>query len=167
MNKEIEQQIHEFAEKMYQTGYADGNNTKEAYQEGLNDAWECAKKLTLLSSDGGFNNKIVKEIFGTASYYSIINNMSISTVVTKIKDYEEKQKQKDDEIHIGDEVILKRENTKAVVCDVSKYTDKQPYSILMGDDGMPVYVNKNDITKTGKHYSQIEEVLKKLRGDEE
>lgn len=91
------------------------------------------------------------------------------------KEYEEavdmaikalEQKQKEDEIRVGDEVILKRENTKAVVCDVTKYTDKQPYSILMGDDGMTVYVNKNDITKTGKHYSQIEEVLKGLRGDE-
>ena len=161
--KEIEQQIHEFAKKMYQAGYADGNNTKgEAYQEGLNDAWEYAKKLTLMSSDGGFSSKIIKEIFGTTTSYSIFNNMSISTVVTKIKDYEEKQKQADAGFRIGDEVIVKGDRAIVIKVDIDHW-----YRVVY-ENGNTDYIHQDTITdKTGKHYDAIEEVLKELRGDEE
>jgi len=164
MNKEIEQQIHEFAEKMYQAGYADGNNTNlidEAYQEGLNDAWECAKKLTLLSSDGGFSSKIIKEIFGTTNSYSIFDNMSVSTVVDKIKDYEEKQKQADAEIRVGDEVIVNGDRAIVIKVDIDYW-----YRVVY-ENGNTHYIHQDTIMdKTGKHYPQIVEVLKELKRNE-
>lgn len=191
--KEVEQQIKDFADAMYRigkddgykkgiedtkaqlqraydNGYAKGNNTNlidEAYQEGINDAWECARKLALTSSDGGFDNKIVKEIFGSTSSYSIINDMSISTVVAKIKDYEEKQKQKEDEIRVGDEVIVNDIDCKAIFIGISTLEGwVTPYHILF-ENGNTDWVKKSAISKTGKHYDAIEEVLKELRGDEE
>lgn len=162
--KEIEQQIHEFAEKMYQAGYADGNNTNlidEAYQEGLNDAWECAKKLVLMPYDSGFDNKTVKGIFGTTHCYSIFENMPVSTVVAKIKDYEKQQKQADTEIRVGDEVIVKGYRAIVIKVDIDYW-----YRVVY-ENGNTDYIHQDTITgKTGKHYSQIAEVLKELKEDE-
>jgi hypothetical protein len=176
LNIEIKQMAHDFTEEIYKRGYECGKEesiTKEKaidfleaigwkdrhdaemMEQGMYMAWECARRLI---SDSEF-----REVFGNYTSDEIIENFPASEAVAK---YEEQQKQKEEEICVGDEVILKRENTKAVVCNISKYTDKQPYSILMGDDGMTVYVNKNDITKTGKHYSQIDEVIEQLRRGE-
>lgn len=171
MNKEIEQQIHDFAEKMYQAGYADGNNTNlidEAYQEGLNDAWECFKKLVYPTKDGGLSTDDLREIFGTLSLGQVVRAYSPSEAIKKINDWGEKQKQKDDGIRVGDEVfILGNKNFRGVVTNfsVDEY-DGLLFNVLI-ETGKKYLYKLNDITKTGKHYDAIEEVLKELRGDEE
>ena len=100
MNKEIEKRIHEFAEQMYNAGCADTGlayadileqNRKKAYENGLNDAWECARKITLSACDGGIAIESFKEVFG-ATYYNVIKDCSPSEAIAKIKEYEEKQK---------------------------------------------------------------------------
>ena len=167
--KEIEQQIKNFAEKMYQAGYADSNNTNlidEAYQEGLNDAWECFKKLVYPVKDGGFSTERLCEIFGTSLPSHIIRDFSPSEAIQKIKDYEERKKQKDAEICVGDEVYTSLdENFKYIVTRIYRY-DELVANLLSQNGTWGRVMKLSNLHKTGKHYDAIEEVLKELRRDE-
>ena len=159
--KEIEQQIHELAKKMYQAGYADGNNTKgEAYQEGLNDAWECARKLIC---DCNYpNNHLRMAVVKGNTLVKFFTETTASEAIQKIKDYEEKQKQADAGFRIGDEVIVKGDRAIVIKVDIDHW-----YRVVY-ESGNTDYIHQDTITdKTGKHYDAIEEVLKELRGDEE
>lgn len=71
------------------------------YEDGLNDAWECARKLVLLKGDGGVPSSDYKEVFGTdESEYIIFKDVPVSEVLSNLKEYEAKQ----EEIRVGDEV---------------------------------------------------------------
>jgi len=86
---------------VYNQGYEDGlkdgkesaqidKSTPAAYEAGLQDAWELARKLSNL----GFNDTR-KEIFGEKYGLSIdiIKDFSVDEVEAKIEEYEKKQKQ--------------------------------------------------------------------------
>lgn len=73
---------------------------------------------------------------------------------------------KDDEIRIGDEVYVINENYKSVVTHIFD-TSYGPVAMLLSGDAKWLSMELQYLNKTGKHYSQIEEVLKELRGDEE
>ena len=73
------------------------------YQRGLNDAWEAARNISMLESDGGYSWKEMKSIFGTDNASEIYKRHTASEVISKIKAYEEKQKA-ENEIKVGDEV---------------------------------------------------------------
>lgn len=76
------------------------------------------------------------------------------------------QKQKEDEIRVGDEVYIINENNKSVVTNIFN-ASHGPVAMLLSGDAKWIDVELQYLNKTGKHYSQIEEVLKELRGDEE
>ena len=78
---------------------------KEVYEEagynkGLNDAWEVAKKISLLPMDCGYSSNKLKEIFGT-HMVSKIFNLAPQEAIAKIKEYEDEQKLK-----VGDVIKL-------------------------------------------------------------
>ncbi len=90
----------------YEDGYKDGQDieqsnaiaTKEEvakmeYERGLNNAWECVRKLILSQSCGGLELDEIEKIFGNYNYPEIIRTFSASECMVKIKEYEEKQKQ--------------------------------------------------------------------------
>jgi hypothetical protein len=100
-NEKIEKQIHDFAVIMYQAGYEDGHKdiiemdtayVDAWYERGLNDAWECAKKIHLSVLDDGLNYVQLNEIFGSAMTDQIFTENSASDAIAKIKKYEEKSK---------------------------------------------------------------------------
>lgn len=97
--EEMEQQIHDFAEMMYKVGYEDGlaEGIKDTYNKGLNDAWECARKIVLSSTRGGMPlSVIVDEIFDDCcnNELNVLANYSASEAIAKIKEYEEQDKHK-------------------------------------------------------------------------
>ena len=140
----------------------------KAYNRGLAEAWEAAKKI----HDG----QISYEVFGLdktgngLSYASPLNwgeTITAQEVIAKIKEYEDKQKQ-DAEIKVGDEVVLNAnatyENEKSIILayDETIY----PYNVLMSN-GDTEWIKKDVIErKTGRHFPQIAEVLAELRGAE-
>ena len=169
MNKEIEQLINEFSKKRYQEGYDDGykdgakSGYMTPYQEGLKDAWECFKKLVYPIKDGGFSTEKLREIFEMSLPSHIVRDFSPSEAIQKIKDYEEQQKQT--EIRVGDEVYAFRDSEiKRVVIYINDAGDVADTAL---PSGFIMSCLIKDLTKTGKHYDAIDEVLKELRGDEE
>ena len=108
MNKEIEKRIHEFAEQMYQVGYAEGTKAHDGekgsiyyggyadgYQDGLIEAWRCARKIgeanQLTLERMGF--EIIEEwergirLDWNPSFY-VINRYSASDAIDKVNAYE-------------------------------------------------------------------------------
>ena len=149
----------------YETGYKDGKKEgdeklKEAYQNGLNDAWECARKLSLSSvDDGGLDETVIEKLFGCRAYY-VVRDTSPSEAIAKIKEYEEKLKA--DEIKVGDEVVI--DDSIGIV------TRAFPGAItcyVMRRDGSSGEEDRNDCKKTGRHFPQIAEALEKMQENKE
>jgi hypothetical protein len=122
----------------------------EAYQRGLDDAWEAARKISLMSPD-----EIEKVFPGAAKYNRYNLGYSGVEVIERLKAYEEKQKD-DDSIIAGDEV--KAEDGTAVffvtwmsdrcICGIDK--EGKCYS----------YEPKEICGKTGRHFDIILEEKK-------
>lgn len=153
MREELEQKIHEFTEQIYGAGYVDGYNDASCandYQRGLNDAWECIRKLEDIP------NQAVMDIFHFGSIYKIARNYTATEIIAKIKEYEEKQKQAYDEIKVGDEVQSNYENgDKYIVTALECPHYHSCYACLGGKR-----VLKTEVHKTGRYFPQIAEVLK-------
>lgn len=97
MKAEIEKQIHKLAEHMYETGYEDGRkeNAKIAdagYSHGLNDAWDCAKKILQTSGDIKAHMKTIFEVYAWDNPLSIFEKYSASEAIEKIKEYEKNKR---------------------------------------------------------------------------
>lgn len=170
MNERIEQQIYEFVEQIYRTGYADGtNNTakefkielKRAKEDGLAEAWEYARKLMLSTEDGGMDPQDIKWIFGFEnSHYYVLKGCSASEAITKIKEYEEKQKQ-DAEIKVGDEV--QSSDTRYIVVRIKDDGTFEAIGACGTDEGLDL----SKFHKTGRHFDEIEKIMGQMIGDVE
>ena len=82
----------------YNAGIKDGNisddtfaeKVKEAYENGANDAWECAKDLAL---KGEYDQYKRFEIFGNTDVDNIFTLLTGAEALVKLKKYEEEQKE--------------------------------------------------------------------------
>lgn len=128
---------------------------KNSYEQGLKDAWECAKKISATEDS---NYKVFAEIFNKEneneciSTLDVIEKCSITDVMQKIKDYEEKIKVGDEvqDIHFGEKMIV-----------IETYSDG-------GLDGFNFHrglLSNRDATnwkKTGKFYPEAEAIARIL-----
>ena len=131
---------------------------KEAYEQGLADAWEAARKMCRSVQRGGMTPKALLEIFGTPSTREIIIKNTVAETIAKIKAYEEKQ----NEIKVGDEVCRKdRKDCKFVVTAMTK--DKVCFDCISKQGVFYQFCDPNLIEKTGRHFPQIEELLKAMK----
>ena len=165
--------IWERMKRCYDFGYEDGKadtpfiDTEEAeekaYNRGLNDAWEVARKL-VHPRLGGYTEEQKHRIFVQyISSDSILQNFSASEAITKIQESEDKQKQ-DTEIKVGDEIRL--HDAIEVVTSVMS-TGLQ--TIDASGNTSTWYYNTYPLEtweKTGRHFPQIAEVLAEMRGAE-
>jgi hypothetical protein len=154
-------------DKGYKSGLKDGNindgtfaaKVKEAYDNGLNDAWECAKKIATI---GGLDLEELKEIFGYQSVNDIFERFSASEAITRIKEYEDRQKKTDDEIHIGDEIYCLDSKHKYVVL---RFLDNDKIFVFSSRGLTGVFASKQ-VHKTGRKYPVVE-MLEGLKNDGE
>ena len=97
--------------------------------------------------------------------YDITHNYTPEEAIAKIKEYEDKQKQ-DAKIKVGDEVITNYKDHAVAVRDTYYIgEDREPFTLIWFGTHMsscPV----NELTKTGRTFPQIAEVLKEMRGAE-
>lgn len=66
-------------------------DTQEAYQRGLDDAWEAARKINCYVKDGGLHGDILSEIFNYTSNPLIMQKYTASEAIEKIRQYEEEK----------------------------------------------------------------------------
>lgn len=96
----------------YQKGINNGSldvkqRVEGAYQRGLDDAWEAAKKIadmwTKIDNDELLAIFGITERIGHSTIRSLFEKQTANEAIEKLKAYEEKQRA-DDEIKVGDEV---------------------------------------------------------------
>jgi len=114
-------------ENEYQRGYEDGRKdiikqSDFSYQRGLEDAWECAKKAWSMSETE------FHKIFNIEwDFEYMLDNLSATEVVQKIKEYEERQNVKkvyeEKFMPIGKANMEKRREERQIEikCDTCKY----------------------------------------------
>lgn len=101
-------------ELAYNSGYEQGckdrdeiyTEDKEDYNRGLNEAWECARKINKMTMGE------CEKVFGECRYLAtILQNFTVSEAITKIKEYEQtKEMSMKEAIYILDH--LKSTDTK-------------------------------------------------------
>ena len=147
----------------YKQGYKDGKAdvVTTSYEKGLNDAWECLKKIVFEKCDDGLTfTEIIKIFDGKCLTSEILNGYSPSEAIAKIKEYEKKQEQADDEIEVGDEVIEGKvfNSGKGIVTFVSPIV-----TYVVWYDGSTGRRKLEDLKKTGRHFDKISEILEQLK----
>jgi len=164
----IEPDMEQVRKEAYEEGYAEGSKEDydeaylNGYNQGLEDAWDAARKILFNPDDGGMSAVDVNEVFGENSW-TVMKDFSASEVVAKIKEYEDSKHK----IKVGDEV--KSGDERYVV--LQKYLNNI-------DEPMVVLFNRRDeeigyfhlyngngaiFEKTGKHFPEIAAVLAKMK----
>ena len=137
---------HLKAEKSGQSFYEDG------YQCGLNDAWECARKISHMDS------KTRDEIFDRVITSNIVDENTASEAIEKIRQYEQ---EKEELFLVGDEVEGDEDGQRGVVID-SRFENSQ-VAVLTGNSKVYSWWSKCAIHKTGRHFPEIAAVLQKMK----
>jgi hypothetical protein len=133
-----------------------GELQDEAYQRGLENAWDVARKLAVGTDDGGVSISDLYKIFGTESMCTIMKNNTVYDAIDKLKAYEDKQKA-DDEINVGDEVRSKRGWTAVVV-----KIDDGGLMLMDSSGAVGSYSDISKFSKTGRHFD-IQSILEAMR----
>lgn len=131
-----------------------GDLQDTAYQRGLDDAWEAAKKIIEMTSPPYWEvfNEYKEDLFG---------KITATEAIEKLKAYEEKQKA-DDEIKVGDEVVW-TENENVVIVVTSVYTaDNMEWCDGVRKDGKVYSILTKNARKTGRHFD-IEKILEDMK----
>ena len=130
----------------------------KTYEDGLNEAWECAKKMYQFNP---IDNKQLCEELYDMGFNEFICGTTASEAIAKIKEYEEKQKQAD-EIKVGDEF---KSNNSGSNCVIARISDNE-VTIMWSDGSVGIraidYISEN-FKKTGRHFPQMTEVLKQMK----
>ena len=134
----------------YENGYDAGHNV--GYQQGLSDAWEAARKilqmhdLTVfgLEHDGVFESPLNEG-----------QQMTPQEAIEKLKAYEQEA------IQVGDEVLYG--NAKGIVI---RPEDSTRYASVFTAIGEHICAENKDLTKTGRHFPEIVEVLAKMKEEQ-
>ena len=134
---------------------------KCGYENGLNDAWKCARKIGSESMYGlekmgfDFSQCVIADY--NPSWF-VVKNYSASECIEKIRQYEQRQ----EGFHVGDE--FENESGKKFV--VLKMNGKEIDRYIDGDGKTYVMDTKYSvIRKTGRHFPEIAAVLEKMRGE--
>lgn len=120
----------------------------DAYNKGLEDAWELVKKIVINSDDGGYTAKELEEMFGTILPSEVFADFTPQEALAKVKEC--------NEIKAGDVVTVKGCPIESIVTKVSDYAIYR----LFKDGSVDGCVTKEDLEKTGRHFDSIDEFIK-------
>ncbi len=129
--------------------------SKKTYEEGLNEAWEAARTVVEMGEYDRKNVVFVRLDDGEFPF----KKYSASEAITRIKEYENR-------IEVGDEVHTIYDDTPMVVVNIFNEDvtgEKRVVSVSISGMVSTRYVE--ELEKTGRHFPQIEEVLKQMQED--
>ena len=135
-----------------------GELQDEAYQRGLEDAWEAARRIVADTDHGGIALGTLGEIFGTQAYSYIMTENTAQQAIDKIKAYDDKHS---DRIEVGDEVNW--DGDCFIVTKIFQPRNMKEQCDGIDDDGSVYHdILMEDLKKTGKHYD-IASILEAIR----
>ena len=153
--EKISKILEELTVTAFRVGFEFGQ--EEGYDNGIYDAWDCARKIQLDEFDDGFTVDDLYKIFGTENTINILKDYTAKDVVKMIKSYLEEK-----EFKVGDEVawIFCPDKGHGIIVSISG----ENVSVVF-HDGSSHFLHRSKLEKTGKNYPQIAEVFKQLKGD--
>ena len=162
----IKQQVQALMEQAYQRGYKAGQEieltvvSEKCIDQGRNEAWDAVCKILRMSE------KEYSSLFDTDctnSYYRLekLLSMSVLEAIQLVSEYEQKNKNEQEEIHVGDEVITVA-GDKGVVIGISN----NDVFLFISGWKVPQVKHKLCCKKTGRAFPEIVETLKKIEEDE-
>lgn len=163
--KELKQYVGDFMCKVDTKIGQMEKTEKEAYERGLKigekigmeKAWDVACKIVNMI---GLKRK---DIFGYMAFSSVMNNFSATEAIEKIKQCGQEQ---EEQIQVGDEVIgifSSGEHTKPFV--ITKWNSDYYFGIY--SDSGEFCQGGLKLQKTGRHFPEIAEVLKRMQEETE
>jgi hypothetical protein len=148
-------------EAAYDKGYRAARLDASEYERGLDDAEKAIKRVLNAPSQGGLYANEMQEIFGTKGIVTVLLTHSMSEIIEKIREYDDKKEERnaspDSGLHIGDEICQTNSTHKYIV---TAFLDNGGIFVL-GDDGFTVVFTRDEIHKTGRNYP-IKAILKEL-----
>lgn len=171
----INEHFGELQQDAYDRGYKDGRNVTEtqahddAYQRGLDDAWEAAKKIANMWTRIGNNELLaifgITERIGHSTIRALFEKQTANEAMLELEAYEEKQKQTDDEIKVGD-IVERYLNGKLDSTGIYLGEDGDYWNCLFWTGAVfgTFAYPKNQFKKTEKHVD-IDKILEGLRYD--
>ena len=138
---------------------------KAAYENGLYDAWEIAKKIECVS---GYDGDELIEMFGTYNVETIFGKYKASEALDKVKAYEEqKEKAVNGEIKVGDEIVVRvvaPDREIAVIVYKIGHVGTTPmyHCISFSECNGFIIAHNQAIKKTGRHFPQITNLMAKI-----
>lgn len=152
---------------------------KKAYEQGLNESWECARKMCLMSPE-----ERLRAFDVSGNHLAILSDLTASKAIVKLKAFEQKQKckeckktkdpifyghcvgecdyakQTEYEIKVGYEVYnIDRDNKRIVTAiDGNK-------AIQLCSNGKYTVDNIDTLHWTGREDLRIKKVLEKITGE--
>lgn len=127
------------------------NAIEDAYGDGMNDAWDAARKIACSVEDGGFSCGELQRIFGCGFAPDIMRDLSADEAKKRIADFKEIK----DKICIGDEVTAEDGASRFIVTHIAN-----DISGIDLNGNTYAYMPEEIDGKTGMHY----DILETLRG---
>jgi len=160
----VKSDIDWIAEQAHAKGYNEAKliyqnpNAESDYQRGLDDAWEAARKIAQQWKEDTTEYRVVMD----DSIRVTLDSMTASEAIEKVKAYE--QQKADAEIKVGDEV--EAYSGRAVVFGTFTDTKGEKFCRYWypSDDSFNKDKTEN-LKKTGRHFPQVAELLKAMKGE--
>ena len=136
-------------------------NENKTYEQGLADAWEAARKIALREQDGGLSIEATKKNYGLPFFERILKNFDAAEAIAKIKAYEDEQQK----IKVGDEVIEidEEDDIPGIVTGIFPLLDNANLCYILWGDGSTDSMKNTELKKTGRHFPQVEKLLKAMK----
>lgn len=131
----------------------------KAYQRGAEDMREALRLLIDCDEDCLTIPDIFKA-FGEGSYHAVVRKHSAMEIIEKIRAYE--QEQEEEQIQVWDEV--KAFERKPFIVTGFGYGDEDTVYChgFVTENGISTIAKKDECVKTGRCFSEIAEVLRKM-----
>lgn len=171
--------VKELKQAEYQRGLEDGNKIADkdleeivAYNKGLQDGYEGYRYLQkwfattcFYDVEGILFPEYKRREANTCCLEDIITDVGLAKVLRRAKAYDEKKKAEEEPIKVGDEVYLLDKNHPIVVTNIDDH-----YITCLAESGTYSYyvgTQKDRLTKTGRHFDEVEQLFDKLRNKED
>lgn len=122
------------------------------------EVWKMAR---LISLDGGLSSPDLYECYKSSDIQKVMRTHSYQEAKAKYDAW----KQEKEEIHVGDEVISTF-GDKMVVTHHWNQNDGTTGVSGFSADCSGLYYDEIEVEKTGRHFPEVEELLKKLVGEQ-
>ena len=131
----------------------------QKFQE--NNDKDLHKALHIIAAEDGMSVSELNDAFGICSVCDILLEFTPEEIIDKINQWRAKKEQKDQELHVGDEILVvnsdaKLNNRTFVIYEIDDncYYVIDPITLYKDGFFKNAYI-ENQIKKTGKHYDSI------------